>query len=233
MRMKILIACEESQAVCKEMRRLGHEAYSCDIIECSGGHPEWHIMQDVIPLLNGNCRFKTMDGVEHEINGRWDMIVAHPPCTYLSAAGNGYLNVERYGDKAVRRLKDREKAADFFMCFIHADCERICVENPVGYMNTRFKKPTQVIHPFFFADNEQDTENYHKKRTCLWLKNLSLLKRNRFLPEPQPIYVDRLTGKKRYYVDAITGGSKGGKRKRSKTFPGIARAMAEQWAGQA
>ena len=92
--MKILIACEESQTVCKEMRGLGHECYSCDIIECSGGHPEWHIMQDVIPLLNGNCKFKTMDGIEHTITGKWDMIIAHPPCTYLTLAGNKWYKPE-------------------------------------------------------------------------------------------------------------------------------------------
>ena len=105
--MKILVACEESQAVTKELRRLGHEAYSCDIIRCSGGHPEWHIMQDVIPLLNGNCRFQTMDERCHEVKGKWDMIIAFPPCTYLTVTGNRWFNVERYGEKAVERQKNR------------------------------------------------------------------------------------------------------------------------------
>lgn len=106
--MNILLACEESQAVCKELRQLGHEAYSCDIIECSGGHPEWHIMQDVLPLLNGSCEFKTMDGTEHKIEGKWDMLIAFPPCTYLTVTGNRWFNIERYGEKAIQRHKDRK-----------------------------------------------------------------------------------------------------------------------------
>lgn len=105
--MKVLIACEESQRVCTEFRNLGHEAYSCDIIDPSGGHPEWHIEQDVIPLLNGNCSFKTMDGADHTIPAKWDLIIAHPPCTYLTVAGNRWFNVERYGDKA--RLRERTR----------------------------------------------------------------------------------------------------------------------------
>lgn len=229
--MKILIACEESQAVCKAFREKGHEAYSCDIIECSGGHPEWHIMQDALPLLNGKCNFKTCDGTEHTIADKWDMIIAFPPCTYLSVAGNGYLNVEKYGQAAILRHQLREEAADFFMKFVNADCERICIENPVGYMNTKYRKPDQTIHPYFFAENENDKKNYHKKRTCLWLKGLYPLGRKNILPEPKPIYVDRVSGKKRYYCDAITGNSKDGAKKRSKTFPGVAKAMADQWGG--
>lgn len=112
--MKILVACEESQAVTIELRRLGHEAYSCDIIPCSGGHPEWHIMQNVLPLLNGNCSFKTMDGTEHSIETRWDMIVAHPPCTFLTLAGNKWFNPE-YKDRFPYREKQREDAVEFFM----------------------------------------------------------------------------------------------------------------------
>lgn len=98
--MKVLVACEESQRVCTAFREKGHEAYSCDIIECSGGHPEWHIMQDVIPLLNGNCEFKTCDGKTHKIESKWDMIIAHPPCTYLTVAANKYYNIDKYGEKA-------------------------------------------------------------------------------------------------------------------------------------
>jgi hypothetical protein len=229
--MKILVACEESQAVTKELRRLGHEAYSCDIIECSGGHPEWHIRWDALAIINGNCSFMTCDGELHHIDGQWDLLIAHPPCQYLSVAGNGYLNVEKYGQAALQRIQLREEAADFFMAFINADCERVCVENPVGYMNTKYKKPDQTVHPYFFAEDERDEANYHKKRTCLWLKGLDPLERTTFLPEPQPIYVDKLSGKKRYYCDAISGDSKDGAKKRSKTFPGIAKAMAEQWAG--
>lgn len=230
--MKVLVACEESQAVTIEMRRLGHEAYSCDIIECSGGHPEWHIQGDALKFINGYCVFMTMDGEWHSLYGRWDLLIAHPPCTYLSGAGNGYLNVEKYGQSALLRRQLREEAAAFFMAFINANCERVCVENPVGYMNTKYRKPDQTIHPYFFAEDENDAANYHKKRTCLWLKGLRPLERKKVLPEPKPIYVDKVSGKKRYYCDAITGNSKDGAKKRSKTFPCIARAMAEQWAGR-
>ncbi len=123
--MRVLVACEESQAVTIELRKLGHEAYSCDIEECSGGHPEWHIQSDVLPLLNGNCEFQTVYGITHRIDRKWDMIIAHPPCTYLSNAGaawlypqKGILNQERY-EKGL-------KAKEFFMQFYNADCEKNC-----------------------------------------------------------------------------------------------------------
>ena len=227
--LNVLIACEESQAVCKEFRALGHRAFSCDIQECSGGHPEWHVCGDVLPLLNGNCTFHTSDTHTHTQVGEWDLIIAHPPCTYLSGAGNGYFDVSKYGDSAVKRHVDRTDAVIFFMTFLTANCKHIAIENPVGFMNGHFRKPDQSIHPYFFAESDGDSDNYHKKRTCLWLKGLPTLKRSTFLDEPQPIYVDRKTGKKRYYTDAISGISKDGKKNRSKTFPGVAKAMAEQW----
>lgn len=143
--MKILVACEESQAVTVELRKLGHKAYSCDIIECSGGHPEWHIMQDVLPLLNGNCEFKTLDGVNHKIDGKWDMIIAFPPCTYLTVTGNRWFNVDRYGEKTIQRMKDREDAIKFFMAFANADCDRIAIENPIGVMSTVYRKPMVAV----------------------------------------------------------------------------------------
>lgn len=158
--MKVLVACEESQAVTKELRRLGHEAYSCDIIRCSGGHPEWHIIQDVIPLLNGNCRFQTMDERCHEVKGKWDMIIAFPPCTYLTVTGNRWFNVERYGEKAVERQKNREEAIDFFLKFANADCERVAIENPVGIMSSTWRKPNQIINPMNLATRLK------RKRAC-------------------------------------------------------------------
>ena len=167
--MKILVACEESQAVTKEFRLLGYEAYSCDIIDQSGGHPEWHIKQDVLPILNGNCSFFTTDGTEHCISGEWDMIIAFPPCTYLTVAGNRWFNVEKYGDKAIQRQIEREKAAKFFMEFINADCKRIAVENPIGVMSTYYRKPDQIIHPYQFGDPA-------RKATCLWIKGMPILK---------------------------------------------------------
>lgn len=166
-KMKILVACEESQAVTKELRALGHEAYSCDIIECSGGHPEWHIMQDVIPLLNGNCTFRVQDSTEglKTIWDKWDMIIAFPPCTYLTVTGNRWFNVERYGEKAIKRQKDREEAVEFFMALAEADCEKIAIENPVGIMSSTWRRPDQIINPYQFGDP-------FEKKTCLWLKGL-------------------------------------------------------------
>ena len=165
--MKILVACEESQSVTKELRKLGHEAYSCDILPCSGGHPEWHIMQDVIPLLGGRCSFKTMDGIEHSIEGKWDLIIAHPPCTYLTLAGNKWFKPE-FADRFPNRQKQRKEAVDFFMTIANADCDRIAIENPVGIMSSQWRKPDQYIEPYMFGDAE-------KKKTGIWLKGLPLL----------------------------------------------------------
>ena len=154
--MKILVACEESQTVCRAFREKGHEAYSCDIIDCSGGHPEWHIKQDVLPLLNGNCEFKTVDGQSHTIKGKWDLIIAFPPCTYLTVTGNRWFNVERYGEKALKRIEEREEAAAFFMQIANADCKKIAIENPIGYISTYYRKPNQIIHPYYFAESQDD-----------------------------------------------------------------------------
>ena len=213
--MKILVACEESQAVTIELRKLGHEAYSCDIEPCSGGCPEWHLQQDVIPLLKE----------------KWDMIIAFPPCTYLTNAGTRHfsrrINSE---EKVVAREKLRKEAFEFFMLFANADCEKIAIENPVGYANGKFRKPNQIIHPYYFGDN-------FKKRTCLWLKGLPNLIPTNMLPEPAPVYIcqgELCKGKKISWCEGIkgtTGGQKGRAMARSKTFPGIAKAMAEQWAG--
>lgn len=227
--LKVLIACEESQRVCIEFRKLGHEAYSCDIEECSGGHPEWHIQADVLPLLNGNCSFRTVDGMEHRIDGSWDMIIAFPPCTYLTSAGTRHYSLKCNPVEKVRQRElEREKAADFFLRFANADCEHIAIENPVGYMNTHWRKPSQIIHPYYFGDNA-------KKRTCVWLKGLPELKPTNMLPEPKPMYVckgEKCNGKKIGWCEGmrgIKGGQKERAKARSKTFPGIAKAMAEQW----
>jgi len=212
---KVLIACEESQAVTKEMRVLGIEAYSCDIEPCSGGHPEWHIQGDVTPLL------------EQE----WDMIIAFPPCTYLSNAGTRHyssrINSE---EKVLEREKKREEAVRFFMQFVNAKCNRIAIENPVGYMNSFYRKPDQIIHPYYFGEAVQ-------KRTCLWLKNLPLLEHTNMLPKPEPIYIcqgDKCKGKRINWCEALkTGVGRGTQveraKARSKTFEGIAKAMASQW----
>lgn len=224
--MNILVACEESQAVTIELRRLGHTAYSCDIIPCSGGHPEWHIQSDVLPLLNGFVKFQTADGAEHSVDGRWDMIIAFPPCTFLTVTGNRWFNVERYGDKAVKRYKDRAEAIKFFMAFANADCDKIAIENPVGIMSSEWRKPNQIINPYQFGDP-------FEKKTCLWLKGL---------PELKPTNIVDVPPRKRYssgktmpaWYDAAWHLPKEERAKiRSKTFPGVAAAMAEQWAGNA
>lgn len=225
--MNVLVACEESQEVCKAFRARGHNAFSCDIQECSGGHPEWHIQGDCLPLLNGNCTFQTADGVTYILPDRWDLIVAHPPCTYLTVSGNRWFNVERYGDKAVQREREREQAADFFLRFANADCDMIAIENPIGYMNTHYRKPDQTIHPYYFGDPV-------RKATCLWLKGLPTLVPTNMV-EPN-IIKDRDTSYSgpAYYVRDENGKILSWKdprtaKARSKTYPGIAKAMAEQW----
>lgn len=216
--MRVLVACEESQAVCIAFRERGHEAYSCDIQECSGGHPEWHLLMDVFEAIS---------------LGGWDLMIAFPPCTYLTHAGIGYFNVERWGQKAIDRKLKQDAAAKFFIALWECGINKICIENPVGHMNGNFRKPTQIIQPHYFGDP-------HVKRTCLWLKNLSrlngcesaALSRNYAKPKPLSVQIRRpgkhyVGGeiKNRYFTDVLSRSGKA----RSKTFPGIARAMAEQW----
>lgn len=235
-KLKILIACEESQRVCAAFRGLGHEAYSCDIQEPSGGHPEWHIMGDVLPILGGCCEVHTMDGISHEIPDKWDLIIAHPPCTYLSNVATRQYSLKCCtAEKVIARWQERAKAAVFFMQFALADCDHIAVENPVGFMNSSYRKADQIIHPYFFADGEDDTENYHEKRTCLWLKGLPQLSKTNNLPPPPPMYIlqgEKGKGKKIGWCEGmrnIKGGQAERAKARSKTFPGIAKAMASQW----
>ena len=203
-------------------REKGHEAYSCDIIECSGGHPEWHIKQDVLPLLDGNCSFKTEDGTEHEISGKWDLIIAHPPCTFLTVTGNRWFNVERYGEKAIQRKKDREEAIRFFMAFVNADCDKIAIENPIGVMSTEYRKPEQIVQPYMFGDAE-------RKATCLWLKGLQPLKPTNIV-EPRIIkYKNGKGTDSPWHMETMKFPKEERSRLRSQTFEGIAKAMAEQW----
>ena len=219
--MKILVACEESQAVTKELRRLGHEAYSCDIIECSGGHPEWHIMQNVLPLLDGFCEFNTMDGEYHMIFGKWDMIIAFPPCTYLSNAGACRLYPKK-GQLDMERYQKGLEAKEFFLKFLNADCPRIAVENPVSSTIFEMPKHTQEIQPYMFG-------HPYTKKTRLWLRGLPPLIPTDMVESIGP-YCPAGTGRK---DRSKYGSAKRGEdaKNRSKTFPGIARAMAEQWAG--
>ena len=222
---RALVAGEESQAVTIELRKRGWEAYSCDIQECSGGHPEWHICEDVIPLVNGDCMFNTMDGVRHSIKGKWDLIIAHPPCTYLTVTGNRWFNVEKYGEKAIQRAKDREEAVAFFMVFANADCDHICIENPVGCMSTRWRKADQIINPTMFGDP-------FDKKTCLWLIGLEpLVATNIVEAAPRIVYESGKT-MPAWYAEAWHLPKEERSRLRSKTFPGIAEALASQFTKQ-
>lgn len=221
--MNILIACEESQRICIEFRALGHRAFSCDLYECSGGHPEWHIQGDCLPLLNGNCSFTTMDGAEHHVDGKWDIMICHPPCTFLTNCANRWYNEEKYGDSARKRKADREEAIKFFMEFVNADCDRVCIENPVGIMSTRYKKPTQIIQPYMFGDPE-------RKTTCLWIRGLKPLQPTNVVePNLSKYGTTGKTDSAWHMKFDMNLPKEERSRNRSKTYPGIAKAIAEQW----
>lgn len=229
-KMNVLIACEESQRVCSAFREKGHNAFSCDIQECSGGHPEWHVKGDVLRVLNPyfsesdlsfGIHFTTMDGIGHFIRGKWDLIIAHPPCTYLSNAGAARLYPQK-GKLNKKRYQKGLEAKEFFMRFYNADCPKIAIENPIPTSVYELPPYTQVIQPY-------EHGHPYSKATCLWLKGLPRL-------FPTKIVTDNI-------VSWVSGGSKdsyGNPRKqsgtkfrdsktRSKTFEGIAKAMAEQW----
>lgn len=222
--MKVLVACEESQEVCKAFRERGHEAYSCDIQQCSGGHPEWHIKGDVIPLINGCCEFVTEGGVQVNIPDKWDLIIAHPPCTYLSNAGANrlfkiidgktWMNYERY--------KNGLEGKAFFMQFMNADCDRIAIENPIPSTVYGLPKCTQVIEPYYFG-------HPWSKKTCLWLKGLPPLFSTGMVAGYRPYVSSGMYSKTKdpkYKGFSRAGGAQ---KARAKTFSGIAKAMAEQW----
>lgn len=205
--MKVLVACEESQAVTIELRRLGHEAYSCDVQDCSGGHPEWHIKVDALELLKM----------------KWDMLIAFPPCTHLAVSGARHFAKKQADGR-------QQEAVDFFLRFVNADCPRIAVENPVGIMSSKYRKPNQIIQPYMFGDHA-------RKTTCLWTKGLPPLVATNIV-DPGEI----LNGGFSKGASADCARDENGKaiawndprtaKIRSKTFPGIAKAMAEQWAGK-
>lgn len=222
--MKILVACEESQAVCKAFREKGHEAYSCDIIECSGGRPEWHIQGDVIPLLNGKCSFKTCDGAEHTVDGKWDMIIAHPPCTYLSNAGacRLYKKIEGKSYCELDRLNKGFDAKEFFMTFLNANADRIAVENPIPSRVFRLPLYTQIIQPY-------EHGHPYTKKTCLWLKGLPQLTPTDIVKPLGPYVCGNADIWRQQAAKGEVYGKEKSAKHRSKTFPGIAKAMAEQW----
>lgn len=204
--LRILLACEESQEVTKRFRALGHEAYSCDILPCSGGHPEWHLQTDVTEILKQ----------------KWDMIIAFPPCTFLTVTGNRWFNIERYGDKARKRHKDRDEAIEFFMMFANADCDKIVIENPVGTMSSKWRKPDQIINPYQFGDP-------FEKKTCLWIKGLPNLVPTDVVEPPKRTEFGSGKSMTTWYAEAWKLPKEERSKLRSKTFPGIAQAIVDQW----
>lgn len=219
--MNVLVACEESQRVCVEFRRLGHCAYSCDVQECSGGYPEWHICGDVLPLLDGGCTFYTLDGCSHTVSGRWDMILAFPPCTYMTNAGAVRMRVK--GEIVQERYQKAISAKAFFMRIMGADCERIAIENPVPMKLIGLPPYSQIIQPYYFGHS-------YSKRTCLWLKGLPKLRPTEILKDHVP-YVNGGCKDAYGHYRRFQGRKERDPKIRAKTFPGVARAMAEQWGG--
>lgn len=229
--MNVLIACEESQTVCKAFREKGHNAFSCDIQECSGGHPEWHIKDDVLKILNPTYKFETVTSTTIKgiwfktVTGRryyiekWDLIIAHPPCTYMSKAGARWM-YPKAGEISQTRLKKALAAKKFFFEFMNADCDKICVENPRPLKIVGLPIPTQVIQPYQFG-------HPYSKATCLWLKNLKPLQPTNILKEYKPFLPSNTSG-----FAKGKGGSRGvahNSKTASKTFSGVAAAMVEQW----
>lgn len=222
--MRVLVACEESQTVCRAFRKLGHEAYSADIQEPSGGHPEWHILGDVLPLIDGDCAFTTMDGQQHRIYGEWDMIIAFPPCTDLAVSGARHFAKKRADGS-------QERSKQFFLKFTKAKCKRIAIENPVGIMSTCYRKPDQIVQPWQFGENYQKT-------TCLWFVGdfPKLIPNVTKKPDFQHhTWIDKNGKQKRqtewYYSTRLQGRKRG--KIASKTPQGLANAMAYQWGGNA
>lgn len=218
--MRVLVACEESQEVCRAFRERGHEAYSCDIQECSGGHPEWHYQGDALEIINGDCSFITNGGEIVNVDGEWDLLIAHPPCTDLAVSGARWFPEKQ---KDMRQ----QKACVFFMHFVLARCKKIAVENPIGIMSSVYRKPDQIIQPYDFGHPV-------RKSTCLWLKGLPKLKptkrvdgleydENGFTIGGALRWAYDDDGKVIHWNDPRTA------KARSKTFTGIAQAMAEQW----
>ena len=236
--MNILVACEESQRVCEAFRTKGHRAFSADIQECSGGHPEWHIKGDVLPYLDGNCEFVTENGTKERIEGKWDLIIAHPPCTDLAVSGAAWFSKKRDDGR-------QRDSIEFFGRIMSADCDKMCIENPVGIIGGdyikkwfpdlqekyKFKKATQVIQPYEYG-------HHASKKTCLWLKGLpnliptNIVDSGEWMVSPSGRKYNRGSasdmardenGKIIPWNDPRTA------KIRSKTYEGIAKAMAEQW----
>lgn len=231
--LNILIACEESQTVCKEFRRLGHNAFSCDILKCSGGHPEWHFNCNVLEIIK-NKGGKLQSGETVYIDGNWDLMVAHPPCTFLAVSGaQWYYHPEdkhlptdqrRPHPKFPNRAQEREEGVAFFLALANAPIEHIAIENPVGIMSKRWRKPDQSVQPWMFGDEAS-------KLTCLWLKNLPPLHETKVVGHGERVVLSSGRSLPKWYSDALCKAKTSEERRtlRSKTFPGFANAIAEQW----
>ena len=210
--MRILVACEESQAITKEFRKLGHEAFSCDLLPCSGWHPEWHYQQDVFEVIDKG----------------WDMMIAHPPCTYLAVSGARWL-YNKDGSKNEERWESQANALEFVQRLMDAPIDKIAIENPISAISSQIRKPDQIVHPWMFGDKAS-------KSTCLWLKNLPKLEPTDIVEKGEfKEWVDKRTGKKKrqavWYYEALQNSKTPEERRtlRSKTFPGMAEAIASQW----
>lgn len=216
--MKVLIACEESQSVCIEFRNLGFDAYSCDILECSGGYPQWHYKCDIFEIID---------------NG-WDLMIAHPPCTYLAGSAVQWLSnpedkelpfdLRRPHPKYPNRRNDMLDSVEFVKRLYNSSVNRVAIENPVGLLSSKFRKPDQIIQPYHFGDEATKT-------TCLWLKNLPLLEHTNIVGKGERITYASGKSHPKWYADALVKAKTKEERQtlRSKTFPGIAKAMAKQW----
>ena len=229
----VLIACEESQTVCKAFRKLGFNAFSCDILPCSGGHPEWHLHCDVLGVIRDK-RGILETGDEFVLNGEWDLMIAHPPCTYLSVSGaRSYYHPDdkdlpieqrRPHPNFPTRAQDRKEAIEFFLALANADIQHIAIENPVGIMSKLFHKPNQIVQPYWFGDEATKT-------TCLWLKNLPQLTPTKIVGKGERVVLSSGKSLPKWYSDSFNTKISTEMRRtlRSKTFQGFADAMAEQW----
>lgn len=229
----VLIACEESQTVCKAFRKLGFNAYSCDILPCSGGHPEWHLHCDVLGVIRDK-KGKLQNGEDFVLDGEWDLMIAHPPCTYLSVSGARWyyhpddkdlpIEQRRPHPNFPTRAQDRKEAIEFFLALANADIPRIAIENPVGIMSKLFQKPQQIVQPYWFGDEATKT-------TCLWLKNLPNLVPTKMVGKGERVVLSSGKSLPKWYSDSFNTKISTEMRRtlRSKTFQGFADAMAEQW----
>ena len=242
-KLNVLIACEESQTVCRAFRQLGHNAYSCDLLECSGTffgkeesepHPEWHFNHDIFAVLD-RTNLVLQNGEEAHIAGDWDIMICHPPCTFLAVSGAKWMyhpkdkhlptSQRRPHPNFPNRKRDQEDGASFFLSLAKADVKRIAIENPIGIMSGLWRKPDQIIQPYMFG-------NPYTKNTCLWLKNLRPIHPSKETDDHgERIYFESGKSQPKWYSDGLTKTKTKEERQRwrSKTFPGIARAFAEQW----